>query len=145
MTNTTVPCSDIGRAHFEKLDNWLQNPRLLAGSSPEPWTYPYLIGANQTLKEGHVVGFDASGFIVPAVHGGDTPITPIGVMTMDLTTASGETTTKAAIYRSGCFNVNALTFDASFNTAALKTGAFEGAPSPTTITIRDRPTGAPGT
>lgn len=43
---------------------------------------------------------------------------------------------KVEVTRWGCFNPDALVWDASFDTAAKKLYAFEGAPSPTSIILR---------
>lgn len=43
---------------------------------------------------------------------------------------------KIAVVRSGCFNPDKLNWHASYNTAAKKTAAFRGAPTPTNIVIR---------
>lgn len=42
------------------------------------------------------------------------------------------------VWYSGCFNMDALVWDASFNTDAKKAAAFRGAPTPTTIIIAKR-------
>ncbi len=137
MSNVTPPYSDAGKASFEQLDTYLQTS-LIAGDQPELASYPFVIAASQTLKLGHVVGLDGSGHIVPATAPGEGAITPIGVMTQAVTTGSGETTTSAPVWYSGCFNIRGLTWDASFTTDALKFAAFQGAPTPTTITIKKR-------
>jgi hypothetical protein len=56
-------------------------------------------------------------------------VMPIGITTAAVTTGSGVTTT-VDVYRSGMFNPDALTWDASFNSDAKKKAAFEGSISP---------------
>ena len=141
MTNTTVPYPRPGIASFEKLDNWVQN-FLLAGEDPELWSYPFVVAPNQTLVLGQVVGFNGSGQIIPAVLG-TTPA--IGVMTQAVTTGSTVDGSGVPVWRSGCFNRLALVFDASYGTTSQQFHAFEGASSPTQITMRDRPVGLPNT
>ena len=46
--------------------------------------------------------------------------------------------TRAQVWYSGCFNPEALVWDPSFNSDALKANAFEGAPQPTNILVRKR-------
>ena len=141
MSNITVPYPKPGIAMFEKLDNWVQN-FLLAGEDPELWSYPFVVAINQTLVAGQVVGFDGSGHIIPAVLG---TTAAIGVMTQGVTTGGTLDGSGVPVWRSGCFNRLALTFDASYGTTAQQFQAFEGASSPTTITLRDRPIGLPNT
>ena len=50
--------------------------------------------------------------------------------------ASG--TTNGPCWYSGCFNIDALVWDASFDTDAKKLAAFRGAPTPTTILTAKR-------
>jgi hypothetical protein len=50
--------------------------------------------------------------------------------------AGGDGAIKVEVTRMGCFNPDALTWDASYDTLAKKLYAFEGAPSPTAIIIR---------
>jgi hypothetical protein len=50
--------------------------------------------------------------------------------------ASG--TGNAPVWYSGCFDLTALVWDASFTTEALKKAAFNGAPTPTTIIVTKR-------
>ena len=64
-------------------------------------------------------------------------ITPIGVLAHAATLgASG--TCNAQVWYSGCFNQDALVWNASFTTDAQKQAAFRGAPTPTTIIVAKR-------
>lgn len=145
MANVTVPYSDIGKASFEKLDNYIQT-FLLAGDEPELISYPFPVAKSQTIAKWQVVGLDASGNLVPAVHAtDDTAIQAIGVATQAITTGTSNTLSSIPVYFSGCFNGNALVYGASYDTETLKKNAFRGAPTPTTITVKFRPLGTPGT
>lgn len=62
-------------------------------------------------------------------------IVPVGILPTKLLTGAGVTTT-TDILRQGCFNPDALVWDASFDTDAKKKVAFEGSPSPTNIVLR---------
>jgi len=63
----------------------------------------------------------------------------IGVASVPIVTAAGDSSESIPVYFSGCFNGNALVYDASYNTQAFQQAAFAGAPTPTTITVRWRP------
>ncbi|MEM1430020.1 MAG: head decoration protein [Pseudomonadota bacterium] len=132
MANVTPPYSDPGRAAFEVLDTYLQS-FLLAGTHPElapAFSYP---AANATvLAQFAVVGLDGSGEIVAATQ--DETVKAIGV----LAHAVAENDGRAHVWYSGCFNIDALVWDASFTTDAEKLAAFAGAPTPTTILARKR-------
>lgn len=66
-----------------------------------------------------------------------TGLKPIGVLAHSATLgASG--TGNAQVWYSGCFNSEALVWDASFDTDAKKEAAFRGAPTPTNIIIAKR-------
>lgn len=66
--------------------------------------------------------------------GGQVGIRAAAVAILPATT-DGDDTTAIPVYRSGHFNVDALVWDASFDTLAKKLAAFEGAPSPTNILV----------
>jgi hypothetical protein len=65
-----------------------------------------------------------------------------GVMTQNLTTAVGQDDVTAPVWYSGNFSLRGLTWDASFGAAGttdnLKLSAFQGAPTPTQITVTQR-------
>lgn len=232
MANVTVPYSGYGAAHFEKLDNWL-NDFLLAGSDPEMFTFPMVLEENIAFQRFQVVGKNVRGRLEPVVvtvvdhysvsgaaianagSGGTTgaavvtgttgtgtkfqadvtiaggqitaindikvqgdytalptnpatePVTggglvgatlnltmqtvevptysvpPCAITTQSYTSAVGEVTTSQPVFLGGCFNIYALVFDASFTDDNLKLNVFFGAPSPTTIVLKTRPSGAP--
>lgn len=59
---------------------------------------------------------------------------PIGVTTAPVKASA--TDQRVAAFRSGCFNPEALTWHASYDTDAKKAAAFRGSPTPTNILIR---------
>ncbi len=112
---------------------------LTTGDVPQLFATDEVVAASQTLAALTVVGFNSSGALVKALIDETTPantIDPIGILVYAVTTAAGETTKHAGVYRGGVFNPNLLVWDASFDTDAKKRAAFEGAPSPTQIVIR---------
>ncbi|WP_031268951.1 MULTISPECIES: head decoration protein [unclassified Labrenzia] len=134
MADVTVPYMETGLAAFEELDSY-QQQFLLSGSHPPFATgIPMTIKASEDIKQFHVVGLDASDLIVPAVEG---VTQAIGIASQAVIGNVGGTTTAPIIY-SGCFNPDALVWDASYDTDAKKEAAFRGAPTPTQITIRRR-------
>jgi hypothetical protein len=115
---------------------------LLTGDQPAVFSTDETVLTGQNLAALTVVGFDANGKIVPAVQADEvSPIQAIGVLVYATDTTAGDAV--ASVYRAGCFNPDALVWDASFDTAAEKAKAFEGAPSPTQIIIREIQTFTP--
>lgn len=136
MPNITPPYADPGRAGFEVLDTYLQN-FLLAGNHPElKPAYSFASASGTELDQFAVVGLSA-GNIVAAVRGSvdpDDDVQPIGILAHEK--KDGET--RAHVWYSGAFNMDALVWDDSFDTDAHKEAAFRGAPTPTTIIIAKR-------
>lgn len=139
MAVTPIPYPALGVAKFEQMDTWLQS-FLFAGSDTPPRTYPYTVAPNTVIAQFQVVGLNGSGQLIPAVRG---TTQAIGVASVAITTAVGDSAESIPVYFSGCFNGNALVYDASYSTTAFQQNAFAGAPAPTQITIRWRPTGNP--
>jgi hypothetical protein len=133
MATITPPYADPGRASFETLDNYTQN-FLLGGVHPE---LAPALGMDQlintTLDQYTVVGKNGSGFLVKAVMGTHVPV---GVVAQK--SIVGATVAKALTYYQGNFNIDALVWDASWTTDALKLAAFNGAPTPTQIVLNKR-------
>lgn len=136
MADFKVPYPEAGLAAFEALDNY-SSDFLISGSWPElaPGR-PRKVKANQVLRQFEVVGQDANGDLVPAKLSA-TAVKATGVCSQAVTGAADGSTT-VDVLESGCFNPDALTWDASYDTAAKKAVAFDGAPTPTTILIRAR-------
>lgn len=139
MATVSVPYLEAGEAAFEVLDEYAQR-FLISGNHPmlSPG-YPMRVKADEVLTQFQVVGLDANGDLVPAVFH-TTPanaVQAVGVVTQAVTGNSDGTTTVPVFY-SGCFNPDALAWDDSFDTDDKKAGAFNGAPTPTTITLRKR-------
>lgn len=140
MATITPPYADPGRAAFEELDTYVQN-HLLAGNHPElAPAYSFPLPNSVNYAQFTVVGLDANGKLVPAVTGSvdpDDDIQAIGVLAhAAVLGATGSA--NGQVWYSGCFNQDALVWDASFTTDALKQAAFRGAPTPTTIIVAKR-------
>lgn len=111
---------------------------LLAGHTPEFLTVPgYKGDGSQAIAAFTVVGVGADGFLTPAIRDSVDPEDDIQALgfTAAPILASGDEQ-GVGLVRGGNFNVDALTFDASFNTDAEKLAAFEGAPTPTNIVLQ---------
>lgn len=135
MANITPPYADPGRAAFEELDTYLQN-HLLAGSHPElAPAYSFPIPLNANYEQFTVLGLNATGELVPA----DDDVQAIGVLAHAVSRGgAGSPAVNGQVFYSGCFNQDALVWDDSFSTDALKQAAFRGAPTPTTIIVAKR-------
>lgn len=139
MAEVAVPYIEAGQAAFDALDEYTQK-FLISGSHPvlSPG-FAMRVKAEQVLQQFQVVGLDANNDLVPATWHA-TPanaIQAIGVVTQAVT-GNDEGTTTVPVFYSGCFNPDALVWDVSFDTEAKKLAAFNGAPTPTTITLRKR-------
>ncbi len=116
----------------------------MAGNQNEVFTYQQLITGNAPTRttaevveaslyasadfpQFSVVGKNAAGELVMAVIDEVTPansIVPVGITTA--TIKAGSSVGNVAIWRDGCFNPDALNWDASYDTDAKKKAAFEG-------------------
>jgi hypothetical protein len=66
-----------------------------------------------------------------------TPVTrAIGINVLKVVTDASGHHKGSPVYRAGCFNPLALTWDASYSTNGEKLAAFRGAPTPTNIILR---------
>lgn len=138
MADVKVPYPEAGLAAFEALDEYSAGI-LLSGSWPvlSPG-YPLPVTADLELEQFTVVGLTA-GKLVKATWNA-TPanaVKPIGVLTQAVVGNSDGTTT-VPVFFSGCFNPDALVWDATFDTMQKKIDAFFGSPSPTEVLIRER-------
>lgn len=72
-----------------------------------------------------VVGLNGSGELVKAVYNANpaNAVYPIGITTA--TVKQGATNRNVGVYRAGMFNPDALVWDATYNTDALKKRAFD--------------------
>lgn len=130
---TNVPLTATGIAAFAS-DGPYASIEYLAGDRPAVTTTLEAVAQNTTLEFLTVVGRvgnAATGALTVAVYGS---VTPIGVMATRVETGAG-VTTQAAVFRSGHFNSGALVWDSSYDTAAKKAKAFEGAGTPTQILL----------
>jgi len=114
---------------------------LFSGDTPLPVTTAETVAAALLvtgLPAHSVVGRDASGKLVLAVHDTVTPanaIKPIGITVSAV--LAGSTAANVTVYRAGCFNPAALNWDVSYTTDAIKRLAFEG--SGAEIVIKKNP------
>lgn len=137
MANIQFPYADPGRASFEELDTYT-NSHLLAGNHPElAPAYSYGVTADEVLEQFTVVGL-VDGALVPAVWHATTPVQAIGVLAHAVTGGDNDGDVNGQVWYSGCFNMDALVWDASFDTDEKKAAAFQGAPTPTTIIVAKR-------
>lgn len=129
MDFQTPPRTAQGRATSEELGKFSTQP-LLYGSYPkfEP-ALPFAADPSVTYETYQVVTIGADGVVVPAKKG--TPAS--GVIEVGATGVS-----KINVWTSGCFEVDALVWDASYATDTDKENAFLGASNPTHIVARKR-------
>ena len=140
MATVKVPYADPGVAAFEVLDTYTQE-FLLAGNHPElAPAYSFPLDNSTSFAQFSVVGLDASGNLALAVTGSVDPandIQAIGVLAHSASLGASGTGT-GQVWYSGCFNMDALVWDVSFDTDAKKEAAFRGAPTPTNIIVAKR-------
>lgn len=134
MADVKIPYPEAGLAAFEQLDSHIQG-FLLSGSDPkvEPG-FPMEIKVGQALQQFQVCGLDGTGKLVPAVLG---TVAASVIVTQAVAAPTGAGV-KVPVWYTGCFNPDALVWDASYDTDEKKANAFRGAPSPTRILIRKR-------
>jgi hypothetical protein len=116
---------------------------LIVGETPAVVTQDLIAAASQTLEANTPVGFDGSGHLVPAVwaeppegEDPDTRVPPIGITLIKSVMASGQNP-GIPILRAGCLAKHMINWPASYDSDAKKFGAFEGAPTPTNIVVRE--------
>lgn len=106
---------------------------LITGHEPAVLTVDMIVAASQEIPALTPVGLDSNGRLVPAVAG---TTQAIGITVVGITTTASTTYKGVPVYRGGCFNPDTLNWPSSYNTDALKFGAFNGAPTPTNIIVR---------
>jgi len=124
----TIPYGQPGVAKSE--EDVFTGPRELFYSDHSVRVENYTQAANSTLLMGQVVGV-SGGVLVPAVSGS---IPPVGIVINDSVQGAG--TKVMGIYTEGNFNMQALVWDASYNTDALKEGAFRVAGANNNIKVK---------
>lgn len=110
---------------------------LITGSEPAILQTDHTVAASQNIPAYTPVGFDANGDLVPAVLGGGTPIQAVGITIIAVVTPGSGAKKAVPIYRAGCFNPAKLNWSASYDTPLKKRNAFNDAPTPTAIVIRE--------
>lgn len=103
---------------------------LIVGETPPVVTVDLPLAPGQSLKAFTPVTFD-DGELVEATEG--TPA--IGIILYDIETGTGEAP-GVPVLRAGCLNKDIINWPDSYTTDAQKFSAFEGAPSPTNIVVR---------
>lgn len=138
MADVKVPYLEAGQAAFEPLDSYSQG-FLLSGDHPRLASYPLEAAEDQIFSQFEVVGYDEDGNLVPATWAANAAnaVQAIGVITQALDTTGRSGVTVPTFY-SGNFNPDALVWDDSFDTEEKKMLAFNGAPTPTQISLRKR-------
>ena len=135
MPDIKIPYANPGVASFELGDTHI-NEQLLMGS--HPIQSPAVSGeACAAIAALQVVGFNA-GEVVPATWNADPAL---GVKPVGIAVAASDglgTNPRVLYWYAGHYNVDLLVFDATFNTAAKKLAAFNGAPTPTNIRLSSR-------
>jgi len=112
---------------------------LIVGETPAVVTQDLALAASQTLAAYTPVGFNSSGFLVPALRGSVAPeddIQAIGITLYPIVVAGGQNP-GVPILRAGCLAKHMINWPASFTTDAHKFAAFAGAPTPTNIVVRE--------
>lgn len=129
-----IPHSNPGVAGFAS--DAFENTQLLAGDTPAMVTKAYPVDAAISLPIYSVVGFDAQGEVTPAVHG---TTQAVGITLAD--TGAAAAGRSVPVLRAGRIFANWLNWPASYDTAAKKLAAFNGAPTPTNIYMENHPEG----
>lgn len=130
--DNTIPLGKPGIASFES-ETYGNSAELRFGDTPA------IVERNQTVTStagitlplGAVVNIDAAGEITLATQAGGPPTVSNAthITASPLVIGAGETM-EAPMYEAGHFRQQALTFDATFNTDALKQNAFKGSDTP---------------
>jgi hypothetical protein len=138
MADVKIPYLEAGLAAFEKLDSFTQG-FLLSGSDPklEPG-FPMEVAAGQALQQFQVLGLNGTGKLVPATYAADASGVEAQFVCTQAVAAPAGAGVTVPVFFAGCFNPDALVWDATYDTDAKKANAFMGAPSPTRIMIRKR-------
>lgn len=136
MPPIEIPQAQPGVAHFELSDDYV-NTHILNGEHPA--LSPAISGeSGAAIERWQVVGYDASGNIVPATwdaYPADA-IQAIGVAT-NATTATAMSE-RVLYWYAGHFNLSLLVFDATFDTEAKRLAAFAGSPNPSQLRVSSR-------
>ena len=129
-----IRLGDQGLGAFETATVGTLDP--LSGNTPENTTShpvdPAAVVAAD-LPAFSVVGLGANGLTLAKF---DKSVQALGVTVVKVD--KGSTAANVGIFRDGTFDPAALTWDASFDTAAKKLAAFNGAPTPTGIYIKPK-------
>jgi hypothetical protein len=123
MAFTPIPYSDNGRAGIESQD---YAPSQLFSGDFDVVTESEPISGAANIAFGTVLARQADGTVAISVLGDTRPL--VGVAAAKFVTGVvGATVNRVPVFKSGIFNPDALTWDASYNTDEKKRLAFEGA------------------
>ncbi|MER9522503.1 head decoration protein [Mesorhizobium sp. M0292] len=112
---------------------------LIVGETPAVVVQDLQLAASQTLAAFTPVGFDGSGNLVAALLDTVTPansIKAIGITLYGIVVPGGQNP-GVPILRSGCLAKHMIAWPASFDSDAKKFAAFAGAPTPSSIVVRE--------
>jgi len=126
-TNTPYP----GGASYGS-DRYSADPELFWGQHPAPFTVNLTVKENTDIPAHAVVAYDPATKALTLHQQGSG--TPIGITTDPVQTGAGEEAS-VGIYQAGHFTMQALVFDASYDTDEKKAAAFNGADTPVQILI----------
>lgn len=134
MANTPL---DLGKPGIADIQTGsFTGPREYRANDQHATTTSVKVGENVDLPVLSVVYYDeANDTIGLAVHG-DASKAAYGILTAPVKTGAGEATT-VAVYRTGAFLMDALNWDASFDTDEKKATAFEGGKSPSLFIMKN--------
>lgn len=126
MADLNIPYGAPGIASFASDTIGGQtDPRY--GDTPAPTTTTITVAGPVDLKLYDVVSYDGDDAVALAEHASGNS-DAYGILTAPVVLAAGQTTT-VDVYRSGHWSMDALGWDASFDTDAKKKTAFEGGES----------------
>ena len=131
---TNLPYSDPGAAAFEDLGDFQNDQFLLLGQHPKLATFPLKPTSGVLPLAPFTVVTLSGGKIAAATSG----VPATGVLMHGIPVGGDANLSGAPVAYSGNFNIDALVWDASFDTDAKKLAAFTGSTSPTQIVLGKR-------
>lgn len=129
MADHVIPSNDPGIAGFAT-ESWESKPEPRYGDTPSPTTHEIVTSTSILALALYTVVFidtTVSPHTIKLATVSDGPAT--GILAEPIALSANQQMS-VAIYRGGDWNMNALVWDASFNTDDKKRHAFEGGPSP---------------
>lgn len=135
---TAIPLTSAGIAGFEVSETFTST-EIFNSAVPQPVTEDMAYGQNTDLAALSVVGLDAGVLALARLPDGedDDGVAALGVLVTPVDPGAGQSGS-APIWRAGNFNPDALVWHESYDTPAKRLAAFNGAPTPTYIILRER-------